>query len=49
MPGDIVFAAGALLMAWDFLVKLHPLFSRAPVRPARSIGGRLPQPSGETP
>jgi nitric oxide reductase subunit B len=25
MPGDIVFAAGALLMAWDFLVKLRPL------------------------
>jgi nitric oxide reductase subunit B len=22
MPGDIVFAAGALLMAWDFVVKL---------------------------
>ncbi|HWA30187.1 MAG TPA: cbb3-type cytochrome c oxidase subunit I [Rhizomicrobium sp.] len=25
MPGDIVFALGALLMAWDFLVKLRPL------------------------
>jgi nitric oxide reductase subunit B len=25
MPGDIVFAAGALLMAWDFIVKLRPL------------------------
>jgi nitric oxide reductase subunit B len=24
MPGDIVFAAGALLMAWDFIVKLRP-------------------------
>lgn len=22
MPGDIVFAAGALLMAWDFIIKL---------------------------
>ncbi len=22
MPGDIVFALGALLMAWDFVVKL---------------------------
>ncbi len=22
MPGDIVFAAGALLMAWDFMIKL---------------------------
>jgi hypothetical protein len=29
MPGDIVFAAGALLMAWDFLVKLRPLVSRS--------------------
>ena len=33
MPGDIVFAAGALLMAWDFLVKLRPLVSRAAVPP----------------
>ena len=29
MPGDIVFAAGALLMAWDFLRKLRLLGSRA--------------------
>ncbi|HEY7889223.1 MAG TPA: cbb3-type cytochrome c oxidase subunit I [Steroidobacteraceae bacterium] len=28
MPGDIVFAAGALLMAWDFLVKLRLLAPR---------------------
>ncbi|MDE2462970.1 MAG: cbb3-type cytochrome c oxidase subunit I [Alphaproteobacteria bacterium] len=25
MPGDVVFALGALLMAWDFLVKLRPV------------------------
>jgi nitric oxide reductase subunit B len=25
LPGDVVFAIGALLMAWDFLVKLGPL------------------------
>jgi nitric oxide reductase subunit B len=25
LPGDVVFAAGALLMAWDFLMKLGPL------------------------
>ncbi len=25
MPGDVVFALGALLMAWDFIVKLRPL------------------------
>lgn len=29
LPGDVVFAAGALLMAWDFFVKLRPLFPRA--------------------
>ncbi len=29
MPGDIVFAAGALLMAWDFIVKIRPLLPRA--------------------
>lgn len=30
MPGDVVFAAGALLMAWDFLMKLRPFFPRRP-------------------
>jgi len=25
LPGDVVFAAGALLMAWDFFTKLGPL------------------------
>ena len=25
LPGDVVFALGALLMAWDFLIKLGPL------------------------
>jgi nitric oxide reductase subunit B len=25
LPGDVVFAVGALLMAWDFLLKLGPL------------------------
>jgi nitric oxide reductase subunit B len=28
LPGDVVFAAGALLMAWDFIVKLGPLYPR---------------------
>ena len=32
MPGDIVFALGALLMAWDFIVKLRPLFPRVVAR-----------------
>ncbi len=29
LPGDVVFAIGALLMAWDFFVKLRPLFPQA--------------------
>lgn len=29
LPGDVVFAAGALLMGWDFIVKLRPLYPRA--------------------
>ena len=28
LPGDVVFAAGALLMAWDFIIKLRPLYPR---------------------
>jgi nitric oxide reductase subunit B len=32
MPGDIVFAAGAVLMAWDFIVKLRPFFPRLTAR-----------------
>ena len=28
LPGDVVFALGALLMAWDFIVKLQPLLPR---------------------
>ena len=41
MPGDIVFALGALLMAWDFIVKLRPLFPRFV---ARFIPGARPMP-----
>ena len=26
LPGDVLFAIGALLMAWDFIVKLGPLY-----------------------
>jgi nitric oxide reductase subunit B len=29
LPGDVVFALGALLMAWDFIVKLRPLYPRS--------------------
>jgi nitric oxide reductase subunit B len=37
LPGDVVFAAGAVLMAWDFIIKLRPLFPR--------FLGRLESPS----
>ena len=40
LPGDVVFAIAALLMAWDFLLKLGPLYpglvewiTRRPVMP----------------
>ena len=26
LPGDVLFAAAAVLMAWDFIVKLRPLY-----------------------
>ena len=29
LPGDVIFAAGAVLMAWDFFRKLRPLFPSA--------------------
>jgi nitric oxide reductase subunit B len=32
LPGDVVFAAGALLMAWDFLLKGRPILPRFVVR-----------------
>lgn len=28
LPGDVVFAAGAVIMAWDFLLKLLPMVQR---------------------
>ena len=28
LPGDVAFAIGALLMAWDFVIKVGPLFPR---------------------
>jgi len=33
LPGDVLFAAGALLMAWDFIVKLRPLYPQSIDRP----------------
>ncbi|WP_454884335.1 nitric-oxide reductase large subunit [Sphingomonas oryzagri] len=34
LPGDVVFAAGALLMAWDFIAKLRPYRPEAASREA---------------
>ena len=42
MPGDIVFALGALLMAWDFVAKLPPLLRRSAAPPRAGVGA-LPQ------
>jgi nitric oxide reductase subunit B len=46
LPGDVVFAVAALLMAWDFLIKLGPLYprfveriTRRPVLPVRPQPG----------
>jgi nitric oxide reductase subunit B len=48
MPGDVVFAAGALLMAWDFIVKLRP-FVR-PLGASSRLGDISPRlsPAGST-
>ena len=32
LPGDVVFALGALLMAWDFIIKSRPILPRFVVR-----------------
>ncbi|MBV9251947.1 MAG: cbb3-type cytochrome c oxidase subunit I [Acetobacteraceae bacterium] len=44
LPGDVVFAVAALLMAWDFLLKLGPLYPAAiewvARRPVSALGPR---------
>jgi len=43
-PGDVVFALGALLMAWDFVVKLRPIYPRFVERMIpgrRAVGGTI--------
>lgn len=40
MPGDIVFAAGALLMAWDFIAKLWAQRTRSPNTVSAGRGGQ---------
>jgi nitric oxide reductase subunit B len=32
LSGDVLFAAAAVLMAWDFLIKLRPLYPRLAAR-----------------
>lgn len=41
MPGKIVFARGALLMAWDFLIKLEPFYPRLVARLIRGAQQRV--------
>ncbi len=43
LPGDVVFAVGALLMAWDFIVKLGPLYPNV----ARRLHLPPSQPAGQ--
>jgi nitric oxide reductase subunit B len=38
LPGDVVFAIGALMMAWDFIVKARPLLPTTVVRWIPGIG-----------
>jgi nitric oxide reductase subunit B len=45
LPGDVLFAAAALLMAWDFLVKAGPVLPRFLSRGA----GASESPSGAAP
>jgi len=32
LPGDVVFAIGAVMMAWDFIIKARPLLPSSVVR-----------------
>jgi hypothetical protein len=32
LPGDVVFAVAALMMAWDFIIKAGPLLPSSVVR-----------------
>jgi nitric oxide reductase subunit B len=47
MVGDIVFAAGALLMAFDFIVKLRPVFPEAARRFLPGALGANPELGGD--
>jgi hypothetical protein len=41
LPGDVVFAVGALLMAWDFIIKIGPPLSERCPAPAASVSAAL--------
>ena len=45
LPGDVVFALGALLMAWDFIVKLRPIPPRIAERLLFRVEPGTPSPS----
>ena len=50
LPGDVLFAVGALLMGWDVLLKLGPLYpwlaKRLPKGPPRAPGAARPAGAG---
>ena len=47
LPGDVAFAVGALLMAWDFLLKLGPLYPKLVEAITRRPVPSLRQEAGE--
>jgi hypothetical protein len=47
LRGDVVFAVAALLMAWDFLFKLGPLYPRFVERITRKRVARMQPGPGE--
>jgi nitric oxide reductase subunit B len=47
LPGDVLFAIAALMMAWDFLVKLGPVYPRFVERVTRRPVGLAPPQPGD--
>jgi nitric oxide reductase subunit B len=45
LPGDVVFAAGALLMAWDFVLKVGPLYPTLASRFRLPVAGSRSEPA----
>jgi len=48
LPGDVLFAAAAMLMAWDFLIKLSPLYPQLAKRMLGPRGVPLAPKPGES-